>query len=102
MRIRKRGAIAVVDSLVGVALLAIDAWSRFSQLSTLPWWRYVQPWLPAAYGICFLTGLLLLRANYEAADYEFVTDPNNEYGIEGGSVTEFYRVTVQNYGHAPV
>src|SRR5438105_10247844 len=104
-RIRKRGAIAVVDSLVGVALLAIDAWGRFSQLSTLPWWRYIQPWLPAAYGVCFLIAILLTRAEYAAADYDFEIDPRTEFfpfEFNDGSAQYLYRVSVRNYGHTQI
>jgi hypothetical protein len=105
MRIRQRGAIVVVDSLVGVSLLTIDAWSRFSQLSTLPWWRYIQPWLPAVYGVCFLTAWLLMRAEYEAADYDFEIDPQTEIfyrEFNDGSSRTHYRISVRNYGQSQI
>lgn len=95
----------MVDSLVGVSLLALDAWGRFSQLSTLPLWRYLQPWLPAAYGVCFLTAILLMRSEYESADYDFEIDPKTEFFLfkfNDGSSQALYRVSVRNYGQTQI
>lgn len=104
MRIRKRGAIAVVDAVVGFGLLVLDAWGRESQVAVLiP--RSLTPFLPVAYGICFLTALLLMRGEYESADYEFYYDPVMKFVYQSfGSMgfSEIYRVSIRNYGHAPI
>jgi hypothetical protein len=106
MRIRKRGAIAVIDTIVAFGLLLVDSWGRESQIAGLIPSRLL-PYLPTAYGVCFLIALLLIRSEYASADYDFWRDPTTEYLFEQAEdghydTTETHRVSVCNFGHAPI
>jgi hypothetical protein len=109
MKTRKRGAIALIDSVAGLALLFIDIWGRISQVSGLSLWLWLRPWqpyLPAAYGANFVIALFLLRAEYESADYELGLDPATEHLREvdedGMGCADTYRVCVMNTGHTTI
>lgn len=106
---RKRGAIALVDSVAGLALIFVDVWGRISQVSGLSLWRWLTPWqpyLPAAYGAIFVVALFLLRAEYESADYELSLDPATEhlkeYDEDGMGSADTYRVCAINRGHISI
>jgi hypothetical protein len=109
MRMRKRGAIALVDSVAGLALIFVDVWGRISQVSGLSFWRWLRPWqpyLPAAYGAIFVVALFLLQARYEAADYELSLDSSTEhlkeYDEDGMGSVDTYRVCVINSGYISI
>jgi hypothetical protein len=60
--------------------------------------------LPFIYILGFGIALLLIRAEYEAADYDFVEDPDNAYVCENeyGAHHEIHRISVKNFGRSPI
>jgi hypothetical protein len=105
MQTQKHGKWAVVTAAVSIAL-AVSDYSGFAEKIAAV--LGVDPKnLPIAYLTGFLVALLLLRKEYETADYDFIVDPKTEYLREGDYDEPYcyhdtYRITVINRGHSPI
>jgi hypothetical protein len=106
VRTGNAGKGAIVTSLAGISLAAGDYTDFIDQLAVaigLPT-RSV----PLVYIGLFLCALLLLRLEYDSADYDFVVDPQTEYVREEPSeegeywYSETHRVCVRNHGRTPI
>ena len=109
MRIGNAGKAGVVTAVLSL-LLAVGDYTERS-VAAAEFFGLPTRVLPLIYIVGFGLALILLRLEYESADYDFVLDPKTEWLSEqpvGEDAeheywySETHRVSVQNYGHRSI